>query len=258
MMRRIASVRWFVLLVGCVCTVQAQTPDPTQATVPERVVTWKTIGPNILTDQKDVWSFPARIPRRKIWFPTVAVLGVTAGLVAIDPIESSYFRKTTQFNGMNSVLSSTATEIGTIAVPASLYFWGLGHKDKKMEQTALLAGQAVADAEILTTVLKAATKRARPGDVPINGNFGDSWWDRSGPLWRTTGSFPSGHAIAAFSVATVISRQYHNHRWVPYAAYGLAALVGFSRLTLSAHFASDVFMGAALGYSISRFTVLQQ
>jgi hypothetical protein len=38
----------------------------------------------------------------------------------------------------------------------------------------------------------------------------------------------------------------------------MAALVGFSRLTLSAHFVSDVFVGGALGYSVSRFAVLQQ
>jgi membrane-associated phospholipid phosphatase len=56
----------------------------------------------------------------------------------------------------------------------------------------------------------------------------------------------------------VIARRYGNHRWVPYAAYGTAALIGFSRLTLSTHFASDVFVGAALGYSISRFAVLRQ
>jgi membrane-associated phospholipid phosphatase len=75
---------------------------------------------------------------------------------------------------------------------------------------------------------------------------------------RGHGSFPSGHTIAAFSIATVVARRYGNHRWVPYAAYGMAALVGFSRLSLSAHFLSDVFMGGALGYSISRFTVLRQ
>ena len=56
----------------------------------------------------------------------------------------------------------------------------------------------------------------------------------------------------------MIARRYGNHRWVPYAAYGMAALVGFSRLTLSAHFLSDVFMGGALGYTITRFTVLQE
>jgi len=31
-----------------------------------------------------------------------------------------------------------------------------------------------------------------------------------------------------------------------------------SRMTLSAHFASDVFMGGALGYSIGRFAVLRE
>ena len=75
---------------------------------------------------------------------------------------------------------------------------------------------------------------------------------------RGRGSFPSGHTIAAFSVATVISRRYGNHRWVPYVAYGMATLVGFSRLSLSSHYLSDVFMGGALGYSISRFSVLRQ
>ena len=69
---------------------------------------------------------------------------------------------------------------------------------------------------------------------------------------------PSGHTIAAFSVATVVARRYRNHRWVPYVSYGVAALVGFSRLSLSAHFISDVFVGATLGYSVSRFAVLQQ
>jgi membrane-associated phospholipid phosphatase len=75
---------------------------------------------------------------------------------------------------------------------------------------------------------------------------------------RGNGSFPSGHAIAAFSVATVVARRYGSHRWVPYIAYGIAAVVGFSRLSLSSHFSSDVFMGGALGYSISRFAVLRQ
>ena len=127
-----------------------------------------------------------------------------------------------------------------------------------MEHTALLAGEAVADAEILTTVFKDATRRVRPAGFPAQGNLWDSWFESSGPLLRGNGSFPSGHTIAAFSVATVIARRYGNHRWVPYAAYGMAAVVGFSRLSLSSHFLSDVFMGGALGYSISRFTVLRQ
>ena len=127
-----------------------------------------------------------------------------------------------------------------------------------MQRTALLAGEAVADAEILATFLKDATGRLRPADIPASGNFSDSWLDSRGSRLRANGSFPSGHTIAAFSIATVVARRYGNHRWVPYAAYGLAGLVGLSRVSLSTHFLSDVFVGGALGYSISRFAVLRQ
>ena len=170
----------------------------------------------------------------------------------------TYFRSTSSFHGFNNIFTGNATVVGTIVAPVSLYVIGLIRKDSKMQRTALLAGEAVADAEIVTTVLKDATKRVRPAGFPAQGNLYDSWFESSGSFLRGNGSFPSGHTIAAFSVATVIARRYGNHRWVPYVAYGMAALVGFSRLSLSAHFMSDVFMGGALGYSISRFTVLQQ
>jgi membrane-associated phospholipid phosphatase len=115
----------------------------------------------------------------------------------------------------------------------------------------------VADVEILTTVLKDIDRRARPIMFPRQGNYWDSWFESKGSGLRGNGSFPSGHTIAAFSIATIVAHQYRTHRWVPYVAYGMAGLVGFSRMSLSAHFASDVFVGAALGYSISRFAVLQ-
>jgi membrane-associated phospholipid phosphatase len=213
--------------------------------------------PNILNDQVHIWTFPARLAQGKDWIPTSFVLGTTAGLVAIDPPESSYFHRTQTLQGFNNVFTGNATAYATIAAPVALYAAGLIRKDSKMQQTALFAGEAVADAEILTTVFKDATKRVRPAAIPPGGNYSDTWFDSRGPLLRGSGSFPSGHTIAAFSVATVVARRYGNHRWVPYVAYGLATLVGFSRLSLSSHYLSDVFMGGALGYSISRFTVLR-
>lgn len=141
----------------------------------------------------------------------------------------------------------------------ALYAAGLVLKDSKMRSTALLAGQALGDAEILTIVMKDIDRRWRPADVPVNGDYSHTWFQDTNRYFRGNGSFPSGHTIAAFSVATVVARRYgSHHRWIPYVAYGSAALVGFSRVTLSSHFPSDVFMGAALGYSISRFTVLRE
>ena len=226
--------------------------------VADRPVSWKLLLPNIVNDQERIWSFPARLTQGQNWIPTVAILGTTAGLFALDPIEASYFRRTSTYQGFNNIFTGNATVVGTIVAPVSLYTIGLIRKDSKMQQTALLAGEAVADAEIVTTVFKDATKRVRPADFPPQGNLYDSWFESKGSFLRGNGSFPSGHTIAAFSVATVIARRYGSHRWVPYVAYGAAALVGFSRLSLSAHFLSDVFVGGALGYSISRFTVLRQ
>ena len=238
---------------------QSPTPFPTSPPpVVDRPVSWKLLLPNILSDQERIWTFPAKVVQGQNWISTAAILGATAGLIALDPTEAGYFRNTSTFHGFNNIFTGKATVVGTILAPVSLYAVGLIRRDSKMQQTALLAGEAVADAEIVTTVLKDATKRVRPAGFPPQGNLYDSWFESRGSFLRGNGSFPSGHTIAAFSVATVVARRYGNHRWIPYVAYGAAALVGFSRLSLSAHFLSDVFMGGALGYSIGRFSVLRQ
>lgn len=229
--------------------------DPTG----DRPVSWKKLVPNMLQDQARIWTFPARLGTDHYWIPTTAVLGGTAGLMALDPTEGSYFRNTSTFHHFNNVFTGNATLAGILAAPVSFYVVGLFHQDSKMKNTALLAAEALGDSELVTTVIKDTTRRIRPIALPTNANFSDSWFESPGSLLRGRGSFPSGHTIAAMSIATVISRRYgKQHRWVPYVAYGLTALVGFSRMTLSAHFASDVFMGAAMGYAISRFEVLRQ
>ena len=210
----------------------------------------------MIADQKQIWTFPARLAQGKNWIPTTAVVGTTAGLMFLDSSESRYFRTTTTFNGFKNIVTGNAAAIGMGAVPASLYAVGLIRKDSKMQSTALFAGEALADTVLVQTALKDIARRVKPARYPASG-----WFASKGPptsYLRGNGSFPSGHSMAAFSVATIVARQYGNHRWVPYVAYGLAAVVGFSRLPLNVHFLSDVFMGGAIGYSISRFTVLRQ
>jgi len=119
--------------------------------------------PNLISDQERIWSFPATLVQGQSWIPTAAVLGTTAGLMARDPSEAAYFRRTSSFRGFNNILTGNATVVGTIVAAASLYVIGLVRKDAKMQRTALLAGEAVADAEIVTTVLKDAARRVRPG-----------------------------------------------------------------------------------------------
>lgn len=61
-------------------------------------------------------------------------------------------------------------------------------------------------------------------------------------------SFPSGHTANVFAGATILSIEYgENHKWVPYAAYGVATGVGIMRISNEKHHLSDVLFGAGLG-----------
>jgi membrane-associated phospholipid phosphatase len=256
-----------VLILAPICSAQtnpidqsssagnAQDHERSPSSGEERPVSWTGLIPNILSDQQRIWTFPFHMIQRKEWKPVLGVVAATAALVALDPIDTPPLRRSTSFHSFNTVMSSRNTALFTGAVPGA--FWVVGYlgKNSYATHTALLAGEAVADSEILATAMRTADHRLVPSSIPPHGNFADSWFEGRSGIGR--GSFPSGHAVAAFSVATVISRRYGSHRWVPYVAYAAAGAIGFSRLTLSAHFPSDVFMGAALGYSISRFVVLQ-
>ena len=216
-------------------------------------VSLRRLPANFLNDQKNLWLFPEKLAQGHYWLPTIAVVGVTAGLLAADPHDVSYFRTTTTFHGFNNVTNETATTLEIGLVPAAFYIIGRTTGHPYAEKTALLAGEAVANSIVVYGVINAVTRRLRPSDIPPQGSYSDTFFKNKSIV---DNSFPSGHTITAFAVATVIARRYRNHRWVPWVAYGVAGAISFSRITSQAHFPADVFLGAALGYSISRFNVL--
>lgn len=221
-----------------------------------RTVDWRHFLSNTLDDQRTIWTSPVTLAHhQEAWAPAAGVAGLTAGLIAIDS-QAAYFRRTSSFRDFNDALSGTNTAAATAFVPLSFYMVALLRHDRYGQQTSLLAGEAVAGSMVMSTVLKLATRRLRPSDIPPDGDFTDTWFNAPGGLTRGS-SFPSGHTIAAFSIATVFADRYRQHRWVPWTAYGLATLVGFSRISLQSHFPSDVFAGAALGYLIAHYAVLR-
>jgi hypothetical protein len=214
---------------------------------------WKQLGPNVVRDQKPIWLFPVSVAKGKHLKPTLAVVGVTAALIGLDKYTTGYFYRTNSFDDFNRVFSGPNTALGAELVPAALYVIGLARRDIYAQQTFFLAGRAVIDSEILTTVMKDIDRRS----VPANGDFSNTWFNKQGGnYFRGVGSFPSGHTIAAFAVATVYANRYPNPRWRRWMIYGLAGLVGFSRVSIHAHHVSDVFAGATLGYVIARYQVL--
>jgi len=227
------------------------------ASIDDIDISWKKLPRRILTDQKDIWLFPTQLARGRYWIPTLVVVGGTAGLVIADPKIAPYFRKHAgNLDDLNDPFDGSITSVETGLVPVSLLAAGYIRHDPYQVKTSLLAGEAYVDSAIVDVALKAITQRKRPNAIPPSGPFNDTFFNH-GKSHLTDGSFPSGHAIGAFSIATVVANRYGHHRWVPFAVYGLATAISFFRVSTSAHFPSDVFLGAALGYAIAKFQVLR-
>ena len=220
-------------------------------------ISWKHLPMRVLQDQKELWLFPTQLARGRHWIPTLAIIGVTGGLIAADPHIEPHVRNNPAFDETSEIFSTTNTGIVEAGVPAAIYLTGLLRHDSYTQETAILAGEAYLDSAIPHVVIKMISRRLRPSAVPASHDFRDTFFQSKLGFLGKGSSFPSGHAAAAFSIGTVIARRYASHKWVPWVAYGVAGVISFSRVPDLAHFPSDVFLGAALGYTITRYDVFR-
>jgi len=96
---------------------------------------------------------------------------------------------------------------------------------------------------LVGNALKDVFNRMRPDSLLQPGVF-------LGPQWNGPGhSFPSGHAVAAWALAALMSSWYPRRRWVFYV---VAAAVCWSRLQLNAHYLGDVIAGSVVGWYITQ------
>jgi len=222
-----------------------------------REVSWRSLPKDFLHDQKDIWTFPVQLGKGRHWVPTIAIGGVTAGLLVADPHAMPYFESHERnLDDINDVFDPLITSAEVIALPLALMATGYARHDTYQVSTALLAGEAYADAAVVDLAVKAVTRRKRPSDVAPGGSYHDTFFAGGKSPFKGS-SFPSGHAAGVFSVATVVASRYRHHKWVPWITYGFATAISLSRVTTRAHFPSDVFLGAALGYTITRYGVLR-
>ena len=132
-----------------------------------------------------------------------------------------------------------------------VYLFARIRGNTQLKRTTSLSTEAMLNAGLWNVVLKKASRRSRP-NAAYNGQFG-----LEGPDVENT-SFPSGHAMGAFSIATVFASEYRGKRWVPWLAYGSAGLIASSRVTLGRHHVSDVVVGGLLGHSLGRMVIARE
>src|SRR3990172_4070415 len=216
-------------------------PTPQAAASPHK----NNLFINVLGDQRAIWLSGFNLQKDDAKW--LAPLGLSfAALVATDRHTSGKLVEHGE-NLSRIRISKGVSHFGSFyatgAASATLYVLGRTRKNDRMRETGKVAAEALINSAIVVQALKLVSQRQRP---PID--------DSSGEFFEGGRSFPSGHAMSAWSFAAVIAHEYGKDRpLVRLGAYGVATVVSLSRFTGGNHFLSDVLVGSALGYGIGRY-----
>lgn len=186
-------------------------------------------------------SAEPRIPAGKLMGLLAGLIVMDACLIAVDPtLERLYDR----IGDGNWVLNWLAKPLNWSMdlVPLTLLVAFLAVVRAQRRTSVALATALVLQA-IVVAALKHFLGRMRP--TVTEAIFGTEATVFVGPSLSGGYGFPSGHAAAAFAVATVMAAAFPRFRW---ALFGLAACVCIARVQVDAHYFGDVFAGAVIGY----------
>lgn len=214
----------------------------------------KKIGPGTKAVQafkiytSDLWyivSAPSRINKRS--------LPVLGGVLAVGGVMFAYDEKISRavdrnrsddiykfFTDAADIVEPMGVSMYTI--PASFGSFAIGYalKLKTMQDISIQIFESLMIATTIKNIIANSVGRARPnsGKGARFSKFGGS------------ASFFSGHTSNAIQVARILS---HHVDSLPFKllCYSSVALVGLHRLDNEMHWASDIFVGAVYGFTVS-------
>ena len=206
---------------------------------------FRRMGRFVLDDQRRIWTSPIHTARSDIkWWLILG--GATAALVATD----KYSEKEIPTNNTIVRVGTDSSYLGAaytlIPIAAGFYFLGTAKGSDHFRESGMLMFETLVDTELVDLVMKSAFDRARPLEGDGNGHF----WQSTGGPWNA--SFPSGHAINTFGVASIFAHEYHKW-WHKAIGYAYAGTVVGARLAAKRHFPGDVVAGGAIGWFIGDY-----
>lgn len=234
----------YILFVICVLTniiVKAQTPD--SISKPNCTLHYiKSYG----SDIKDIATIPAHLNRSRIICYSATTIGAVC-LVQFDTKIRSFIQDNR--NEKTDIIAKNVFEpygsgLYSISLLGAFYLQGVLWKNDRSKELALNGLKAVIIASGIIQIPKYVCRRERPYQSPDDAN---NWFRSLNNL-----SFASGHTCAAFAISTTIALEYRKTVWVPILAYAVSTGTGWSRMNDDKHWASDVFVGAAIGYGVAK------
>lgn len=196
----------------------------------------------------DTWSIttsPLRWRGRQ-WLAVAGIAGTTTGMVyLVDERVRDAALGNKGFEKFGNAIRHVGRGPGLLALTGGFAATGFIFKRPKELETARLLLEAAIIGHGFSVAAKYTIGRSRP-----RSEMGAQSFD---PFSHSF-SMPSGEVTHAFIIAGVIGSQYPS--WpVRLTTYSLATAVGAGRIALDNHWSSDVFLGAALGFAISKAVV---
>ncbi|TDT46637.1 membrane-associated phospholipid phosphatase [Maribacter spongiicola] len=175
------------------------------------------------------------------WAQFGAVVGGTGLVYLVDDDTSRFIRNNRE--GVPQFIRDYGELYGSpennYIATSGVYAVGLITKNEKLRRTGVLLISSATSAGLLQQVLKSVVGRARP-----LANLGKDTFDPFNSS-RNFHSFPSGHALLAFTNAYAIGKQFKNP-WVKAGIYTLGAIPGISRVWDGQHYLSDMVFAFAI------------
>jgi membrane-associated phospholipid phosphatase len=223
----------------------AQSPQPITQPTPQaktKAALERNLLKNILHDQVAIWTSPLSLRwKDALW---LAPFGAgTEFLIKTDRQTAGAVDSSGSLQPVSRGVSHFGSPYWTSGIAATFYLVGRVRNDARARETGLLSVEALLDGMMVIEPIKTITRRSRPLSKGGRGEF------------LTGGNaFPSGHAMSAWALATVVAYEYGEGRpLVRAGAYSYATLVSLSRFGGRTHFMSDALVGSAIGYGIGRY-----
>jgi len=229
-----------VILLSLICCSILQSQDVSKDSTQTR---WNMFTYDVATMFKGVgYSYARPLHwQGKQWAHFGAVVGGTGLVYLVDDNTSKFIRNNKE--GVPKFIRDYGEYYGSpehnYLATSGVYLAGIITKNEKLRRTGVLLISSATSAGLLQQVLKSFVGRARP--------LADLGKDTFNPFnsSRNFHSFPSGHAILAFTNAYAIGKQFKNP-WVKAGIYTLGAIPGISRVWDGQHWLSDMVFAFAI------------
>ena len=193
----------------------------------------------ILDDQKGIYFSPFDPSHLK--YDAIVLAGTAAFLATDRHIENNLPGGHYQFyqDSSNIAIAGLATTLGGV------WLYGLKGDHPHARETGELELETLVNTFLVYAPMQFIAGRQRPGEGNGHGDF------LKHHMINT--SFPGGHAMFTWAMATVVAHEY-SQPWVRVLNYSAALTVTLTRFLARDHWASDMWVGTALGLGIGTYT----